>query len=96
MKKSVGFNWGPSAVSTTYWTGFRLCDLLKHCGAKGPLEGATYVHFKGVEKELPQVRQLWRLLSVPFNAFEKSHSRHRTLHPCAATCVGRGGWARPG
>lgn len=56
VKKSVGFNWGPSAVSTTYWTGFRLCDLLKHCGAKGPLEGARYVHFKGVEKELPQVR----------------------------------------
>lgn len=58
MKKSVGFNWGPSAVSTTYWTGFRLSDLLKHCGAKTPLEGATYVHFKGVEKELPQVRYL--------------------------------------
>ena len=58
MKKSVGFNWGPSAVSTTYWTGFRLSDLLKHCGAKTPLEGARYVHFKGVEKELPQVRRL--------------------------------------
>ena len=56
MKKSVGFNWGSSAVSTTYWTGFRLSDLLKHCGAKTPLEGARYVHFKGVEKELPQVR----------------------------------------
>ena len=56
VKKSVGFNWGPSAVSTTYWTGFRLSDLLKHCGAKTPLEGARYVHFKGVEKELPQVR----------------------------------------
>lgn len=55
MKKSVGFNWGPSAVSTTYWTGFRLSDVLKHCGAKTPLEGASYVHFKGVTKELPQV-----------------------------------------
>ena len=55
MKKSVGFNWGTSAVSTTYWTGFRLCDLLKHCGAKTPLDGAKYVHFKGVSKELPQV-----------------------------------------
>ena len=55
MKKSVGFNWGTSAVSTTYWTGFRLCDLLKHCGARTPLDGAKYVHFKGVSKELPQV-----------------------------------------
>jgi len=62
VKKSVGFNWGPSAVSTTYWTGVRLCDLLKHCGAKGPLEGAKYVHFKGVPKELPQVHPF----SVPF------------------------------
>ncbi len=59
VKKSVGFNWGPSAVSTTYWTGFRLSDLLKHCGAQTPLQGARYVHFKGVEKELPQVRRLW-------------------------------------
>ena len=57
MKKSVGFNWGPTAVSTTYWTGVRLCDLLKHCGAKTPLEGARYVHFRGVQKELPQVRR---------------------------------------
>ena len=55
VKKSVGFNWGPSAVSTTYWTGFRLSDILKHCGAKTPLEGARHIHFKGVEKELPQV-----------------------------------------
>jgi nitrate reductase (NAD(P)H) len=55
VKKSVGFNWGPTAVSTTYWTGVRLCDLLKHCGAKTPLQGARYVHFRGVQKELPQV-----------------------------------------
>jgi nitrate reductase (NAD(P)H) len=33
-KKSIGFNWGPCAVSTGYWTGVRLCDLLKHVGAK--------------------------------------------------------------
>ena len=66
MKKSVGFNWGPSAVSTTYWTGFRLSDLLKHCGAKTPLEGARYVHFKGVEKELPQVQHpILELLMLP-------------------------------
>ena len=58
MKKSVGFNWGPSAVSTTYWTGIRLSDLLRHCGAKTPLEGAGYVHFRGVQKELPQARTL--------------------------------------
>ena len=56
VRKSVGFNWGPSAVSTTYWTGVRLCDLLRHCGAQGPLQGAHYVHFRGVQKELPQAR----------------------------------------
>ena len=86
MKKSVGFNWGPSAVSTTYWTGFRLCDLLNHCGAKGPLEGARYVHFKGVEKELPQVRQLSRLLIARFNAFEQSREAQDPAPLCSHMC----------
>eukprot|EP00967_Tisochrysis_lutea_P149550 scaffold287715_cov21-Tisochrysis_lutea.AAC.1 len=34
LKKTIGFNWGPGAVSTSYWTGVRLCDMLKHVGAK--------------------------------------------------------------
>ncbi len=39
IKKSIGFNWGPCAVSTSYWTGVRLSDLLKLAGAKGPAHG---------------------------------------------------------
>jgi nitrate reductase (NAD(P)H) len=39
LKKSIGFNWGPCAVSTSYWTGVRLSDLLRHVGAKGPEHG---------------------------------------------------------
>ncbi|KAF5831631.1 Mo-co oxidoreductase dimerization domain-containing protein [Dunaliella salina] len=31
-KKSIGFNWGPCAVSTSYWTGVKLSDLLRHVG----------------------------------------------------------------
>lgn len=54
-KKSKGFNWGPSAVSTTYWTGVRLCDLLRYCGVRRPSQGAKHVLFAGIEKELPQV-----------------------------------------
>ena len=34
LKKSIGFNWGPCAVSTSYWTGVRLRDLLLLAGAK--------------------------------------------------------------
>ena len=34
LKKSIGFNWGPSAVSTSYWTGVRLRDLLLLAGVK--------------------------------------------------------------
>lgn len=34
VKKSIGFNWGPCAAGTTYWTGVRLRDLLLHCGVK--------------------------------------------------------------
>jgi DMSO/TMAO reductase YedYZ molybdopterin-dependent catalytic subunit len=36
LKKSIGFNWGPCAVSTSYWTGVPLRDLLIRAGAKGP------------------------------------------------------------
>ncbi|KAK9836934.1 hypothetical protein WJX81_000653 [Elliptochloris bilobata] len=54
VRKSVGFNWGPAAVSTSYWTGVRLCDLLAHCGVHKPSQGARYVCFRGVQKELPQ------------------------------------------
>ena len=54
MRKSVGFNWGPAAVSTSYWTGVRLCDLLAHCGVHKTSAGARYVCFRGVQKELPQ------------------------------------------
>jgi hypothetical protein len=56
VRKSVGFNWGPAAVSTSYWTGVRLCDLLAHCGVQKPGVGARYVCFRGVRKELPQAR----------------------------------------
>jgi nitrate reductase (NAD(P)H) len=34
VKKSIGFNWGPCGVSTSYWTGVRLRDLLLHAGVK--------------------------------------------------------------
>ena len=60
MKKSKGFNWGPSAVSTTHWTGVRLCDLLRYCGVRRPSQGAKHVLFAGVEKELPQARPAHR------------------------------------
>ncbi len=56
VRKSVGFNWGPAAVSTSYWTGVRLCDLLSHSGVQKPGVGARYVCFRGVRKELPQAR----------------------------------------
>nr|AGC97428.1 nitrate reductase [Dunaliella salina] len=53
LKKTIGFNWGPGAVSTSYWTGVRLCDMLKHVGAKGPKEGGKHVCFVGPQGELP-------------------------------------------
>lgn len=53
-KKSIGFSWGPTATSCTYWTGVRLCDVLRHVGTKGPREGANYVCFRGPKGELPK------------------------------------------
>ncbi|KAK9815051.1 hypothetical protein WJX73_005946 [Symbiochloris irregularis] len=54
VKKSKGFNWGPSAVSTTYWTGVRMCDLLRLCGIRRPTQGAKFVTYRGIRNELPQ------------------------------------------
>lgn len=54
IKKSIGFNWGPCAVSTSYWTGVRLSDLLKMAGAKGPAQGGKHVCFCGPKGELPK------------------------------------------
>ncbi len=34
LKKSIGFNWGPCAVSTSYWTGVRLRDVLLQADIK--------------------------------------------------------------
>ncbi|GMH44112.1 hypothetical protein BSKO_12046 [Bryopsis sp. KO-2023] len=54
IKKSIGFNWGPCATSCTYWTGVRLCDVLKHVGVYGPDKGANFVCFRGPKGELPK------------------------------------------
>lgn len=64
VRKTKGFNWGPAAVSTSYWTGVRLCDVLRLCGAYTPQEGARHVCFRGVEKELPQVDSLVQLFVI--------------------------------
>jgi DMSO/TMAO reductase YedYZ molybdopterin-dependent catalytic subunit len=54
-KKSIGFNWGPCAVSTSHWTGVRLSTLLKLAGVRtGEGSAAAYVSFKGPDGELPK------------------------------------------
>lgn len=54
-KKSIGFNWGPCAVSTSYWTGVRLSTLLKRAGVQtGEGSPASYVTFRGLKGELPK------------------------------------------
>ncbi|OEL19215.1 Nitrate reductase [NADH] 3 [Dichanthelium oligosanthes] len=50
-RQTLGFNWGPGAVSTSVWRGARLRDvLLRRCG--GVERGALYVCFEGAE-DLP-------------------------------------------
>lgn len=54
-KKSIGFNWGPCAVSTSHWTGVRMSTLLKAAGVQqGEGSPAAYVSFKGPNGELPK------------------------------------------
>jgi nitrate reductase (NAD(P)H) len=49
-RQTLGFNWGPGAVSTSVWRGARLRDVLRRCG--GVADGALFVCFEGAE-DLP-------------------------------------------
>ena len=40
---TLGCSCNAEAVSTSYWTGVKLCDLLKHVGAKVSGSGVIYV-----------------------------------------------------
>jgi nitrate reductase (NAD(P)H) len=52
VKKTIGFNWGPSGTSCSTWTGVRLCDLLTACGIDATRAG--HVCFRGPKGELPR------------------------------------------
>ncbi|XP_027333893.1 nitrate reductase [NADH] 2 isoform X2 [Abrus precatorius] len=52
VKQSVGFNWGPAAVSTSVWRGVPLRHVLKRCGIYSRAKGALHVCFEG-EEDLP-------------------------------------------
>lgn len=52
VKQTIGFNWGPSGVSTSVWRGVPLCDVLKRCGIMSRKSGALNVCFEGAE-DLP-------------------------------------------
>ncbi|XP_073144174.1 nitrate reductase [NADH] 2-like [Henckelia pumila] len=52
VKKTIGFNWGAAAVSTSVWRGVPLCSILKRCGIFRKTKGALNVCFEGAE-DLP-------------------------------------------
>ncbi|EAZ24763.1 hypothetical protein OsJ_08536 [Oryza sativa Japonica Group] len=52
VRQTVGFNWGPGAISTSVWRGVRLRDVLRWCGVMGASAGAANVCFEGAE-DLP-------------------------------------------
>ncbi|TKW41799.1 hypothetical protein SEVIR_1G341300v4 [Setaria viridis] len=52
VRQTVGFNWGPGAISTSVWRGVRLRDVLRRCGVMGAGAGAANVCFEGAE-DLP-------------------------------------------
>ncbi|KAF9919986.1 hypothetical protein FBU30_010291 [Linnemannia zychae] len=66
-KQTIGFNWGPGAVSTAVWKGVLVRDLLFHiCG--GLQKSARFVCFEGVDK-------------LPNGAYGTSLSVERALNP---------------
>ena len=52
IRQTIGFNWGPSGVSTNVWKGVLLRDLLLKAGASDKNMGGKHVEFIGVE-DLP-------------------------------------------
>lgn len=50
VRQTVGFNWGPGAISTSVWRGVRLCDVLKRCGIMTRTKGALNVCFEGSDE----------------------------------------------
>eukprot|EP01018_Ginkgo_biloba_P023336 Gb_01163 [translate_table: standard] len=50
VKQTIGFNWGPGAISTNVWRGIRLWDVLDRCGIMPKKKGALFVCFEGAEK----------------------------------------------
>ncbi|KAF9582394.1 hypothetical protein BGW38_000262 [Lunasporangiospora selenospora] len=66
-KQTIGFNWGPGAVSTAIWKGVLVKDLLLNiCG--GLQEGAKFVCFDGSE-------------TLPNGTYGTSLSVERTMNP---------------
>ncbi|KAK8967488.1 hypothetical protein KSP40_PGU014246 [Platanthera guangdongensis] len=52
VRQTVGFNWGPTSISTSVWRGVRLRDVLRRCGIMGRRHSALNVCFEGAE-DLP-------------------------------------------
>ncbi|KAG2579300.1 hypothetical protein PVAP13_6NG244624 [Panicum virgatum] len=48
-RQTLGFNWGPAAVSTSVWRGARLRDVLRRCGIAPRGGGALNVCFEGAD-----------------------------------------------
>ncbi|KAJ4804639.1 Nitrate reductase [Rhynchospora pubera] len=49
VRRTMGFNWGPGATSTSVWRGARLYDVLKKCSIMSQKAGAIHVCFEGAE-----------------------------------------------
>ncbi|GBF95145.1 hypothetical protein Rsub_07729 [Raphidocelis subcapitata] len=49
-----GVDLSSTAVGNSTWTGVRLADVLRACGAASPGVGAAFVHFGGPEGEYPE------------------------------------------
>ena len=52
IRQTIGFNWGPSGVSTNVWKGTTLRDLLIKAGVSDKNMAGKHVEFIGVE-DLP-------------------------------------------
>jgi nitrate reductase (NAD(P)H) len=75
IKKTIGFDWGPSGVCNAVWTGVTIHELIKHCG--GLKDEAEYINFFGPVGEVQNGDR----------TYGASHYRDHMMDPDRATML---------
>lgn len=72
QKQSRGFSWGAAAVSTSFWTGIRLCDILEYCGGVRRPNASSFIRRRADDSAAAEEEGVHRQLPARFVSFTGS------------------------